>query len=83
MINKIVSSTDGFYNNNLYYQDTDSTYVHVDHWSVYNQRRFLRIILVQTRNDHGEEGIFSGVFLAREKLFYIFDKCSNMAKIKF
>ena len=33
LMNNVIKQINGFYNNNIYYTDTDSLYIHKKHWS--------------------------------------------------
>ena len=33
MMNDVIKQLGGFYNNSIYYTDTDSLYIHKKHWS--------------------------------------------------
>ena len=35
-----IKEVNGFYNNNIYYTDTDNLYIEKKHWDVFGQNRF-------------------------------------------
>ena len=64
LMNSVIKQIDGFYNNNIYYTDTDSLYIHKKHWSTLVEKGFVGKSLGLGKNDYGNSGIFYAWFLA-------------------
>ena len=64
LMNNVINQIKGFYNNNIYYTDTDSLYIHKNHWSTLLEKGFVGKPLGLGKNDYGESGIFYAWFLA-------------------
>ena len=64
IMNNFVRCIDGFKNNNVYYQDTDSLYIEKKHWNKLNENGLVGNDLLQGKNDYGDGGIFYSLFLA-------------------
>ena len=64
LMNNVIKQIDGFYNNNIYYTDTDSLYIHKKYWSVLDDSEFVGKSLGLGKNDYGNSGIFYAWFLA-------------------
>ena len=64
LMNSVIKQIDGFYNNNIYYTDTDSLYIHKKYWSVLVDNEFVRKSLGLGKNDYGNSGFFYAWFLA-------------------
>ena len=54
----------GYYNNSIYYGDTDSLYVEKKYWDVLDKTNLVGEGLCQGKNDYKTGGIFYGLFLA-------------------
>ena len=63
-MNNVFREIDGFYNNIIYYTDTDSGYIHKKHWSTLVEKGYVGKSLGQGKNDYGDSGIFYAWFLA-------------------
>ena len=63
-MNNVINQIDGFYNNNSYYTDTDSLYIHKNHWSTLVEKGFVGKSLGLGINDYGDSGLFYAWFLA-------------------
>ena len=66
LMNNVINQIDGFYNNNIYYTDTDSLYIHKKYWSNLIDKGFVGKSLGLGKNDYGNSGIFYAWFLAPE-----------------
>ena len=64
LMNSVIKQIDGFYNNNIYYTDTDSLYIHKKYWSNLIDNGFVGKSLGLGKNDYGNSGIFYAWFLA-------------------
>ena len=64
LMNYVIEEIDGFYNNNIYYTDTDSLYIHKKYWSNLVEKGFVGKSLGLGKNDYGNSGIFYAWFLA-------------------
>ena len=64
LMNDVINQIDGFYNNNIYYTDTDSLYIHKKYWSTLVEKGFVGKSLGLGKNDYGDSGIFYAWFLA-------------------
>ena len=64
LMNSVIKQIDGFYNNNIYYTDTDSLYIHKKYWSTLVEKGFVGKTLGLGKNDYGNSGIFYAWFLA-------------------
>ena len=62
MIN-FIHAIDGFYNNDVYYTDTDSLYIENKHWNKLQGSGLVGKSLFQGKNDYEDGGIFYGLFL--------------------
>ena len=54
----------GFYNNIIYYGDTDSLYVEKKYWDVLDKANLVGEELCQGKNDYKTGGVFYGLYLA-------------------
>ena len=64
LMNYVIEEIDGFYNNNIYYTDTDSLYIHKKYWSTLFEKGYVGKSLELGKNDYGNSGIFYAWFLA-------------------
>ena len=64
LMNNVLNQIDGFYNNNIYYIDTDSLYIHKKHWSDLVDNGFVGKSIGLGKNDSGNSGIFYAWFPA-------------------
>ena len=64
ILNNFVRITDGFKDNNVYYQDTNSLYFEKKYWNNLEEKNLVGEKLGQGKNDYGNGGIFFGLFLA-------------------
>ena len=64
LMNDVISALDGFKNNKIYYEDTDSIYIHNDDYEVLKTKGLIGKDLYQSKNDYGKGGILYGLFLA-------------------
>ena len=69
LMNNVINQIDGFYNNNIYYTDTDSLYIHKKYWSNLIDNGFVGKSLGLGKNDYGDSGIFYAWFLAPKKKY--------------
>ena len=63
-MNNFIRIIDGFKSNNVYYQDTDSLYIHKKYWKELDKAGLVGNDLLQGKNDYGDGGIFYSLFLA-------------------
>ena len=66
IMNKFIREINGFYENNIYYTDTDSLYIEKKYWDVLDKANLVGDGLCQGKNDYETGGIFYGLFLASE-----------------
>ena len=70
IMNNFIREINGFYNNSIYYGDTDSLYIEKKYWDVLDKANFVGKNLCQGKNDYKTGGIFYGLFLA-PKIKYV------------
>ena len=58
IMNNVIKQIYGFYNNSIYYTDTDSLYIHKIYWSDLVDKGFVGKIRDLGKNDYGNSGIF-------------------------
>ena len=63
-MNNFIREINGFYNNSIYYGDTDSLYIEKKYWDVLDKANLVGEVLCQGKNDYKTGGIFYGLFLA-------------------
>ena len=63
-MNDVIKQIGGFYNNSIYYTDTDSLYIHKKYWSNLVDNGFVGKSLGLGKNEYGNSGIFYAWFLA-------------------
>ena len=61
IVKKFVHEKSGFYSNKVYYQDTDSLYMHMDQYQKLKDAGYVGNKLRQRKNDYGDGGIFNGL----------------------
>ena len=61
---QFIKEINGFYNNIIYYSDTDSLYKEKKYWDVIDKANLVGKNLCQGKNDYKTGGIFYGLFLA-------------------
>ena len=64
IMNNFIREINGFYNNSIYYEDTDSLYIEKKYWDVLDKANLVGEGLCQGKNDYKTGGIFYGLFLA-------------------
>ena len=64
IMNKFIREINGFYENNIYYTDTDSLYIEKNYWDVLDKANLVGDELCQGKNDYKTGGIFYGLYLA-------------------
>ena len=64
IVNSFIRETNGFYNNSIYYGDTDSLFIDKNNSDVLDKRNLVGGGLCQGKNDYKTGGIFYGLFLA-------------------
>ena len=64
LMNVVFHEIDGFYNNIIYYTDTDSGYIHKKYWDKLDKKSYVGKKLGRGKNDYGDSGIFYVWFLA-------------------
>ena len=70
IMNNFIREINGFYNNSIYYGDTDSLYIEKKYWDVLDKANLVGKNLCQGKNDYRSGGIFYGLFLA-PKIKYV------------
>ena len=70
IMNNFIKEINGFYNNSIYYGDTDSLYREKKYWDVLDKANLVGKDLCQGKNDYKTGGIFYGLFLA-PKIKYV------------
>ena len=64
IMNNFIREINGFYNNSIYYGDTDSLYIEKKYWDVLDKANLVGEGLCQGKNDYKTGGIFYALFLA-------------------
>ena len=64
IMNKFIREVNGFYENNVYYTDTDSLYIEKKYWDLLDKANLVGDNLCQGKNDYKPGGIFYGLYLA-------------------
>ena len=64
LMNDLIKQIGGFYNNSIYYTDTDSLYIHKKYWSSLVDNGFVGKSLGLGQNDYGNSCKFYAWFLA-------------------
>ena len=64
LMNDVMKQIGGFYNNSIYYTDTDSLYIHEKYWSDLVDNGFVGKSLGLGKNDYDNSGIFYACFSA-------------------
>ena len=64
IMNNFIKEINGFYNNSIYYGDTDSLYIEKKFWDLLDKANLVGEELCQGKNDYKTGGIFYGLFLA-------------------
>ena len=64
IMNNFIREINGFYENNIYYTDTDSLYIEKKYWDVLDKAKLVGDDLCQGKNDYETGGIFYGLYLA-------------------
>ena len=64
IMDNFIREINGFYNNNIYYTDCDSSYIEIKYWDVLDKANLVGENLCQGRNDYKTGGIFYGLYLA-------------------
>ena len=66
IMNNFIREINEFYNNSIYYGDTDSLYIEKKYWDVLDKANLVREELCQGKNDYESGGVFYGLVLALE-----------------
>ena len=66
IMNNFIWEKNGFYNNGIYYGDTDSLYIEEKHWDVLVKANIVGEEFFHGKNDYESGGIFYGLFLAHK-----------------
>ena len=64
IMNNFIREINGFYNNSIYYGDTDSLHIEKKFWDVLDKANLVGKNLCQGKNDYKTGGVFYGLFLA-------------------
>ena len=70
IMKKFMREMNGFYENNMYYTDTDSLYIEKKYWDVLDKTNLIGERLCQGKNDLQSGSIFYGLYLA-PKIKYV------------
>ena len=69
-MDNFIHAINGFYTNDLFYEDTDSMYSENKHWDNLDKTGLVGMSLLRGKNHYEDGGIFYGLFLApKKKLF--------------
>ena len=83
IMNNFIRELNGFYNNNIYYTDTDSLYIEKKYWDVLGRANLVGDKLCQGKNDYKTGGIFYGLYLAPKiKYCLTIDDCAIIKEHK-
>ena len=81
IMNNFLHAIDGFYTFDVYYTDTDSSYIESKHWDKLDKGGLVGRNLLQVKNDYEDGGIFYALFLAPKiKNCLIFNKYGILDK---
>ena len=69
IMNNFIHAINGFYTNDLYYENTDSMYTENKHWDKIDKAGLNGKNLLQGKNDYKDGGIFYGLFLIQKKIY--------------
>ena len=64
LMNDVFREIDAFYNNVIYYTDTDSGFIHEKYWNKLDEKGYVGKKLGEGKNDYGDSGILYAWFLA-------------------
>ena len=67
IMNNFIHAINGFYTNEVYYTDTDATYIASKHWDKLDEAGLVGKNLLEGKNDYKDGGIIFGMFLAPKK----------------
>ena len=81
IMNKFDHEIDGFCSNKVNYQDTDSLYIHMDHFEKLKEAGYVGKNLGQGKKDCGDGGVFYGLLLVRKMILcYTKDKHGTLGE---
>ena len=63
-MNNFIQAINGFYTNDLYYEDTDSKYIENKHWKKLDKAGLVTENRLQGKNDYIDWGIWYDLLLA-------------------
>ena len=66
-MNNFIRAIDGFYSEDLYYENTDSMYIENKHWDSSDNVGLVGKNRLQNKNDYKDGGVWYGLFLAPKK----------------
>ena len=66
LMNDVMFALDGFEIIKIYYEDTDSMYIHNDDYEMLKTKSLIGKNLYRSKNDYGKRGVLFGLFLAPE-----------------
>ena len=69
IVNNYIQATNRFRTNDVYYTDTDSSYIENKHWDKLDKAGLVGKKLQQGKNDYKDGGIFYELFLAPKKIY--------------
>ena len=64
IMNNFIHAINGFYKNDLYFEDTDSMFIENKHWDKLDKAGLVGKNLLQGKNDYKDGGIWFALFLA-------------------
>ena len=71
IMNNFIREINGFYNNSIYYGDTESLSIEKKYWDVIDEANIVGKNLCHGKNDYKTGGIFYGLFLALKKIYVL------------
>ena len=69
IMNYFIREINGFFNNSIYYGDTDSFYKEKKHWDVLDKATLVGEEICQSKNHYKSDGIFYGLFLTPKRKY--------------
>ena len=68
-MNNFIREINGFYNNSIYYGDTDSLFIEKKYWDVLDKANLVGEGLCRGKNNYKTGGTFYGLFLAPKRKY--------------
>ena len=83
IMNIFITEINGFYNNNIFYRDTDRLYIEKKYSDVLDEENLVGESLCLGKNYYKSGGTLYGLFVAPKiKYFLTLDKCGNIQGYK-